>query len=102
MPLDFRDPFVFCVFPGALCGDRKNCEFRPVVPCLTLSLALLVLGGGIFFSYYPIFWSIPTMVLSETGQFWNDQLHRPYRRLYRTLCSRPAQRLDWQPLGCVS
>jgi len=24
MPLDFRDPFVFCVFPGALCGDGKN------------------------------------------------------------------------------
>jgi hypothetical protein len=27
MPLDFRDPFVFCVFPGALCGDGKNGEF---------------------------------------------------------------------------
>lgn len=33
----------------------------------SLSLALLVSGGGIFFSYYPIFWSIPTMVLSETA-----------------------------------
>jgi hypothetical protein len=27
MPLDFRDPFVFCVFPRALCGDGKNGEF---------------------------------------------------------------------------
>ena len=27
MPLDFRDPFVFCVFPGALCSDGKNGEF---------------------------------------------------------------------------
>ena len=31
------------------------------------SMVLLVLGGGIFFSYYPVFWSIPTMVLSETA-----------------------------------
>jgi len=36
MPLDFRDPFVFCVFPGALCCDGKNGEFRTVVPRLTL------------------------------------------------------------------
>jgi hypothetical protein len=36
MPLDFRDPFVFCVFPRALCGDRKNGESRTVVPRLTL------------------------------------------------------------------
>src|SRR6266699_626234 len=27
MPLDFRDPFVFGVFPGALCCDGKNGEF---------------------------------------------------------------------------
>ena len=33
----------------------------------SISIALLVLGGGIFFSYYPVFWSIPTMVLSETA-----------------------------------
>jgi len=33
----------------------------------SMALALLVLGGGIFFSYYPVFWSIPTMVLSETA-----------------------------------
>ena len=36
MPLDFRDPFVFSVFPGALRGDGKNGEFRTVVPRLTL------------------------------------------------------------------
>lgn len=30
-------------------------------------MALLVLGGGMFFSYYPVYWSIPTMVLSETA-----------------------------------
>ncbi len=36
MPLDFRDPFVFCVFSGALCGDRKNGKSRTVVPRLTL------------------------------------------------------------------
>jgi hypothetical protein len=27
MPLDFRDPFVFCVFPGAVRSDGKNSEF---------------------------------------------------------------------------
>jgi ACS family tartrate transporter-like MFS transporter len=32
-----------------------------------ISMTLLVLGGGIFFSYYPVYWSIPTMVLSETA-----------------------------------
>lgn len=36
MPLDFRDPFVFCVFPGALCGNEKNGEFQTVVPRLVL------------------------------------------------------------------
>lgn len=33
----------------------------------SISLALLVLGGGVFYSYYPVFWSIPTMLLSETA-----------------------------------
>ena len=33
----------------------------------SISMALLVLGGGVFLSYYPVFWSIPTMVLSETA-----------------------------------
>lgn len=33
----------------------------------SISMTLLILGGGVFFSYYPVFWSIPTMVLSETA-----------------------------------
>jgi hypothetical protein len=36
MPLDFRDPFIFCVFPGALRGDGQDGKFRTVVPRLTL------------------------------------------------------------------
>jgi ACS family tartrate transporter-like MFS transporter len=36
-------------------------------PKFSVAMALLVLGGGIFFSYYPVFWSMPTMVLSETA-----------------------------------
>jgi MFS transporter, ACS family, tartrate transporter len=32
-----------------------------------VAIALLVAGGGIFFSYLPVFWSMPTMVLSETA-----------------------------------
>jgi len=36
MPLDFRDPFVFCIIRGALCSDGKNGEFQTVVPRLAL------------------------------------------------------------------
>jgi len=36
MSLDFRDPFIFCIFPRALRGDGKNGEIRAVVPRLTL------------------------------------------------------------------
>jgi ACS family tartrate transporter-like MFS transporter len=36
-------------------------------PNFSVAMALLVLGGGIFFSYYPVFWSMPTMILSETA-----------------------------------
>ena len=32
----------------------------------SISMALLVLGG-VFSSYYPVFWSLPTMILSETA-----------------------------------
>jgi ACS family tartrate transporter-like MFS transporter len=39
----------------------------PSGPNFSISVALLVLGGGIFYSYYPVFWSTPTMVLSETA-----------------------------------
>jgi nitrate/nitrite transporter NarK len=30
-------------------------------------MAILVFGGGLMFSYYPVFWSMPTMVLSEAA-----------------------------------
>jgi ACS family tartrate transporter-like MFS transporter len=36
-------------------------------PSFPVAMTLLVLGGGVFFSYYPVFWSMPTMVLSETA-----------------------------------
>jgi MFS transporter, ACS family, tartrate transporter len=32
-----------------------------------LAMLLLILGGGIMFSYYPVFWSMPSAVLSETA-----------------------------------
>jgi ACS family tartrate transporter-like MFS transporter len=32
-----------------------------------LAMALFIFGGGLMFSYYPVFWSIPTMVLSESA-----------------------------------
>ena len=30
-------------------------------------MSLLVLGGAFYFSYYPAFWSMPTMILTETA-----------------------------------
>jgi ACS family tartrate transporter-like MFS transporter len=36
-------------------------------PNSSIAIALLVLGSGVFFSYYPVFWSIPTMVLSQSA-----------------------------------
>ena len=30
-------------------------------------MAALVLGGGVMFAYYPVFWSMPSMVLSESA-----------------------------------
>lgn len=38
----------------------------PSASNFSISMSLLVLGG-VFSSYYPVFWSIPTMVLSETA-----------------------------------
>ena len=32
-----------------------------------LAIVLLLLGSGIFFAFYPVFWSIPTMMLSESA-----------------------------------
>lgn len=31
------------------------------------SVSLLIIGGGLMFAYYPVFWSIPTMVLTESA-----------------------------------
>ncbi len=32
-----------------------------------LAMALFILGGGIMLAYYPVFWSMPTMILSESA-----------------------------------
>lgn len=32
-----------------------------------LAMTLIALGGGFVFAYYPVFWSIPTMLLSESA-----------------------------------
>jgi predicted MFS family arabinose efflux permease len=34
---------------------------------LVAAMTLLVLGGGIFYSYYPVYWSMPTLLLSESA-----------------------------------
>jgi hypothetical protein len=46
------------------CSKRRVGESR-FASCRLCFWALLVLGRGVFFSYYPVFWSIPTMVLSR-------------------------------------
>jgi MFS transporter, ACS family, tartrate transporter len=33
----------------------------------SLTLLLFVLGGGLMFAYYPVFWSMPTMLLTESA-----------------------------------
>ncbi len=33
----------------------------------SISMALLAIGGGAFFSFYPAFWSMPTMILTGTA-----------------------------------
>jgi ACS family tartrate transporter-like MFS transporter len=30
-------------------------------------IALLIVGGGCMFGYYPVFWSMPTLFLSESA-----------------------------------
>ena len=44
-----------------------SCLLIVGTPNSSIAIALLVLGGGVFFSYYPVFWSIPTMVLSQSA-----------------------------------
>jgi ACS family tartrate transporter-like MFS transporter len=33
----------------------------------TIVIMLLIVGGGVMFGYYPVFWSMPTLVLTETA-----------------------------------
>jgi MFS transporter, ACS family, tartrate transporter len=33
----------------------------------SISMALLAIGGGAFYSFYPVFWSMPTMILTGTA-----------------------------------
>ena len=34
---------------------------------VTLAIVFLLLGSGILYSFYPVFWALPTMMLSETA-----------------------------------
>jgi MFS transporter, ACS family, tartrate transporter len=34
---------------------------------LSLAIPFLLLGGGIFYAYYPVFWAMPTMMLTESA-----------------------------------
>jgi ACS family tartrate transporter-like MFS transporter len=34
---------------------------------LSLAIPLLLVAGGIFYGYYPTFWAMPTMILSESA-----------------------------------
>jgi nitrate/nitrite transporter NarK len=38
--------------------------FRHEIP---LAIACLLLGSGFFYAFYPVFWSIPTAMLSESA-----------------------------------
>ena len=43
---------------GLLIATRHN---------LALAISFLLLGSGLFYACYPVFWSIPTMILSESA-----------------------------------
>ncbi len=34
---------------------------------ITLAISFLLLGSGVLYSFYPVFWSLPTMILSDTA-----------------------------------
>jgi len=67
---------------GALIVTRHN---------LTLAVACLLFGTGCYQAFYPIFWSIPTMILSESAAAAAfgliNSIAQPWR-LSRTLCDR--------------
>lgn len=39
----------------------------PATHSLPMMIALLIVGGGSMFAYYPVFWSMPTLVLSDSA-----------------------------------
>jgi len=39
----------------------------PASPHFPLAMILFAMGGGFVFAYYPAFWSMPTMILSESA-----------------------------------
>ena len=43
---------------GLLIATRHN---------VALAISFLLLGGGLYYASYPVFWSIPTMILSESA-----------------------------------
>ena len=68
--------------------------FRHEVP---LAIACLLLGSGFFYAFYPVFWSIPTAMLSEsaaaaTFELINSIFNRATRRIGWTLLDRFSQR----------
>jgi nitrate/nitrite transporter NarK len=34
---------------------------------VTFAISFLLLGSGILYAFYPVFWSLPTMILSDTA-----------------------------------
>ena len=50
-----------------LCAGVAYALLPAISSNFPLAMLFLILGGGIMFSYYPVFWSMPTAVLSETA-----------------------------------
>jgi MFS transporter, ACS family, tartrate transporter len=47
-----------------------GCSYLLLIPASThfpLAMMLFTMGGGFVFAYYPAFWAIPTMILSESA-----------------------------------
>jgi len=55
-----------CTIPLVAAGSMFGLltVFRHEVP---LAIACLLLGSGFFYAFYPVFWSIPTAMLSESA-----------------------------------
>jgi MFS transporter, ACS family, tartrate transporter len=50
-----------------ICAGVAYVALSLIAHHFSIAMALLIFGGGLMFSYYPIFWSMPTMVLSESA-----------------------------------